>query len=50
MRRWRYNIKMDVIGCEPVDWIHLAQDRVHWRGTMNTESIKVKVKLPLCFS
>jgi hypothetical protein len=28
--RWKDNIKMDLIyiGCEVVDWIHLAQDRV----------------------
>jgi hypothetical protein len=30
-------IRMDVkeIGCE-LKWIHLAQDRVQWRGLMNT--------------
>jgi len=22
--------------CESVDWIHLAQDRVHWRVVVNT--------------
>jgi len=28
MRRWEDNIRMNVreIGCEAVDWIHLAQD------------------------
>jgi hypothetical protein len=26
--RWKYNVKVDFeeIGCEGVDWIHLAQD------------------------
>jgi hypothetical protein len=30
--RWDDNIKMylEGIGCEDVDWTHLAQDRVHW--------------------
>jgi len=29
MRRWEYNIKMDLreIGCKIVDWMHLAQDK-----------------------
>lgn len=28
--KWQDNIKMDLsdIGCEDVDWIHMAQDRV----------------------
>jgi hypothetical protein len=31
------NIKMDTVktGCEVVDWIHLAQDRVQWRAIVN---------------
>jgi hypothetical protein len=30
--RWEENVKMDVskIWWECVDWIHLAQDEVHW--------------------
>jgi len=24
------------IGCEVVDWIHLAQDRVKWRDVVKT--------------
>jgi len=24
------------IGCEDVDWIHLAQDRDQWRDDVNT--------------
>jgi hypothetical protein len=29
-RRWKDNSEMDLnkLGCETVDWIHLAQDRV----------------------
>jgi hypothetical protein len=32
------NIRMDVreIGWEGVDWMHLAQDRDHWRPLVNT--------------
>jgi hypothetical protein len=32
------NIRIDImgIGCEGEDWIHLAQDRGHWRAVMNT--------------
>jgi hypothetical protein len=31
------NIRMDLreIGCEIVDWIHMAQDRGHWRALVN---------------
>jgi hypothetical protein len=25
--------------CEVMDWIHLTQDRVQWRGFANTEII-----------
>jgi len=37
-RRWENNIRMDLrqIGCEDVDWIHLPQDRDHWRAVVNT--------------
>ena len=33
-RRWEDNIKMDlrVVGCDPVEWIDLAEDRDQWRA------------------
>jgi hypothetical protein len=36
--RWEDNIKMDLreIGIDGVNWILLAQDRVHWRAFVNT--------------
>jgi hypothetical protein len=36
-RRWVDNIKMDLreIGWGGMDWIHLAQDRDHWRALVN---------------
>ena len=32
-RRWEDNIKMDLkdVGCDPGDWIALAEDRDQWR-------------------
>jgi len=35
--RWKDNITMDLteLGCEDVNWIHLAQDRDQWQGVMN---------------
>ena len=32
--RWEYNIKMDLreLGCDPRDWIDLAEDRDQWRA------------------
>ena len=32
-RRWEDNIKMDLreVGCDPIDWIDLAEDRDQWR-------------------
>jgi len=32
------NIRVGVreTGCEGVDWIHLAQDRGHWRALVDT--------------
>jgi hypothetical protein len=38
LRRWEDNIKMDLreIRWEGVDWIHLEQDRDHWRALVNT--------------
>jgi hypothetical protein len=37
-RRWEDDTKMALrkIGCECVDWIHLARDRVQWRASVNT--------------
>jgi hypothetical protein len=37
-RRWEDNIRMDhkEIGCERVDWLHLAQDRNQWLILVNT--------------
>jgi hypothetical protein len=37
-RRWEDNIRMDrrEIVWEGVNWIHLAQDRDHWRVLVNT--------------
>jgi hypothetical protein len=36
---------MDVkeLGCEVVDWMHLAQNRVHWLPLMNME---VNLRVP----
>jgi hypothetical protein len=36
--RWKKNVKLYFreIGCEGVNWIHLAQDRVHLRAVVNT--------------
>jgi hypothetical protein len=36
--RWKYNIKINLreIGWSSMDWIHLAQDRNHWRALGNT--------------
>ena len=33
-RRWEDNIKMDLMGmgCDPRDWIALAEDRDQWRA------------------
>ena len=32
--RWEDNIKMDLreVGCDPGDWIDLAEDRDQWRA------------------
>jgi hypothetical protein len=37
-RRWEDNIKMVLreIGIDGANWIRLAQDRVHWRASVNT--------------
>jgi len=34
--RCEYNIKTE-LGCDDVEWIHLARDRDKWRALMNTE-------------
>ena len=33
-RRWEDNIKMNLreVGCNPGEWIHLAEDRDLWRA------------------
>ena len=33
-RRWEDNIKMDLmeVGCDPGEWIDLAEDRDQWRA------------------
>jgi len=35
--RWKDNIKMDlqVMGCEGMDWIDVAQDMDRWRALVN---------------
>jgi hypothetical protein len=37
-RRWKDKIRTDLreVGCKVVDWIHLAQDKDHWRDFMKT--------------
>jgi hypothetical protein len=32
VHKWEDNIKIDLgeIECESMEWIHLAEDRVHW--------------------
>jgi hypothetical protein len=37
-RRRKDNIRMDImkVGWEGLEWIHLAQDRDHWRALVNT--------------
>jgi hypothetical protein len=49
-RRWEDNIRMDLreMGCEFVDWIHLAQDKDQWRAVLNT--VMVDVELSLCLT
>jgi hypothetical protein len=33
MHRWKYNIKVDLreIWCKGMNWIHLAENKVHWQ-------------------
>jgi hypothetical protein len=37
-RRWEDNIRTALreIGCEGLDWMHLAQDRDQWLAVVNT--------------
>ena len=37
-RRWEDNIRMDLseVGCDPGEWIHLAEDRDQWRAYVRT--------------
>ena len=37
-RRWEYNIKMDLreVGCDPGEWIDLAEDRDQWQAYVRT--------------
>ena len=39
-RRWKDNIKMDLrdVGCDPGDWIVLAEDRDQWRAYVRAVS------------
>ena len=36
-RKWEGNIKIDLqdLGCEGMNWIELARDRVRWRALVN---------------
>ena len=34
-RRWKDNIKLDLLGCGGMDWIDLAQDKDRWRSFMS---------------
>jgi hypothetical protein len=38
MRRWKNNIKMGLkeTGCEVIDWVYPAQDRIQWWAFVNT--------------
>jgi hypothetical protein len=45
--KWEDNIKIfiKVMGCRRVvDWIHLVQDRVQWRGIVNINALSSSVK------
>ena len=37
-RRWEVNIRMDLreVGCDPGEWIDLAEDRDKWRAHVRT--------------
>jgi hypothetical protein len=36
IRIWEDNIKVEVVGWEGMNWIHLAQDRDQWRAPVNS--------------
>jgi hypothetical protein len=37
-RKEKDNIKMDLgeVGCDDVDWVHLAENMIQWRALLNT--------------
>ena len=43
--RWEDNIKMDLreVGCDPGDWIALAEDRDQWRAYVR---VVMKLRVP----
>jgi hypothetical protein len=43
---WKNNIKVEFKGikCEGIDWIQLAQDRVHWWDLVNTVTLGFHIR------
>ena len=39
MRRWEDNFKMNLkeVGCDPGEWIDLAEDRDQWRAYVRAD-------------